>query len=195
MNKRGHLMITEAAAGSSVTGVNRFALMLGCILPDLLVHTYLKGHTWKGSRDSMEDMLSQLEKQGSMNFISFLRLGYVMHYIEDYFTFPHNENFHKGFFSHVAYERKLSRFIRKDRNALAEVQPGCPLSAELLSQYINQKHEYYLKQEPCETNDIGCMMPAASRIIQSCVMIFANHEAEREHIALPLNVHREGRYL
>lgn len=188
-------MITDAAAGSSVTGLNRFALKLGCILPDLLVHTYLKGHTWKGSHESLEVMLSQLEKEGSVNFLSFLRLGYATHYIEDYFTFPHNENFHKGFFSHIAYERRLSQFIRKDRDALAEVQPGCPLSEELIRQYIDQKHEDYLKQEPGEANDVGYMMPAVSKIIQSYVMIFACNEAEKEHYELPLNVRREGRYL
>lgn len=71
--------------------------MLGSILPDILVHTYIKKHTWKSSFDNTVNRIQKLEEKGKNSRYSFLKLGYVLHYVEDFFTYAHNSIFEGGF--------------------------------------------------------------------------------------------------
>ena len=46
MKKRSHLFVTREII-EQVPQNKRKWLLLGSILPDILVHTYIKKHTWK----------------------------------------------------------------------------------------------------------------------------------------------------
>lgn len=48
MNQKSHLIITGKIA-ENIPERGRAWLMFGSILPDLLVHTFLKRHIWKNS--------------------------------------------------------------------------------------------------------------------------------------------------
>lgn len=65
MNKKSHIVFTKKM-NIEVPSRCRVGLLVGSILPDILVHTYLTGHTWKAS--------------GAM----------ILHYIEDFFTMSHS---------------------------------------------------------------------------------------------------------
>ena len=48
MNKYGHVTVTKRLT-PMLKKRHDFALRLGSIMPDILLHTYIKGHTWDSS--------------------------------------------------------------------------------------------------------------------------------------------------
>ncbi|MCI8410601.1 MAG: zinc dependent phospholipase C family protein [Lachnospiraceae bacterium] len=81
--------------------------LLGNIMPDINLFTYLQGHTYKDSIDMIYANTKSLIEKKIWNSISFYQLGIILHYVADYFTFPHNANFTGTLKEHCAYERKL----------------------------------------------------------------------------------------
>ena len=74
----------------SIPATCHVGLLVGSILPDIVVHTYLTGHTWKASGEMILNKLEKLEQSDSLNIWTALRLGMILHYIEDFFTMSHS---------------------------------------------------------------------------------------------------------
>ena len=55
--------------------------------------------------------IQKLEEKGKTSRYSFLKLGYVLHNVEDFFTYAHNSIFEGGFSEHVAYESGFQKFL------------------------------------------------------------------------------------
>lgn len=99
------------------------AFVFGCIEPDINILTYMKGsikfkklfcgHTRKHSLDYILKNLEYLNKQEKLNIFDFYKLGKIMHYIADSFTYPHTENFKGNIIEHTNYENKLHLFLRR----------------------------------------------------------------------------------
>lgn len=85
----------------------RKEFILGNIMPDINLFTYLRGHTYKASIDMLYNNTKSLIDNKVWNRKSFYNLGIILHYVADYFTFPHNANFTGTLKEHCAYERKL----------------------------------------------------------------------------------------
>lgn len=85
----------------------RKEFILGNIMPDINLFTYLRGHTYKASIDMLYNNTKSLIENKIWNSKSFYNLGIILHYVADYFTFPHNANFTGTLKEHCAYERKL----------------------------------------------------------------------------------------
>ena len=91
-------------------------LLVGSVLPDILVHTYLMGHTWKASGAMILNKLEKLEQSDSLNIWTVLRLGMILHYIEDFFTMSHSRFFQGNLLEHIGYEMRLQRYIQATFN-------------------------------------------------------------------------------
>ena len=91
MDKIGHLVMTKSLSGN-IHRAHKAALLFGSILPDLLVYTYLEGHTWEATFEQITKQMKALEAKGRGGSFSYLKLGWILHYVEDYFTYPHNTN-------------------------------------------------------------------------------------------------------
>ena len=111
MDKIGHLVVTKSLTGN-MHKTHKAALLLGSILPDLFVYTYLEGHTWEATFDKIINHMEVLEEKGRGGCFSYLKLGWVLHYVEDYFTYPHNTIFEGTIPEHYAYEKKMTRWMR-----------------------------------------------------------------------------------
>lgn len=83
MNKKSHIVFTKKM-NIEVPSRCRVGLLVGSVLPDILVHTYLMGHTWKASGAMILNKLEKLEQSDSLNIWTVLRLGMILHYIEDF---------------------------------------------------------------------------------------------------------------
>jgi len=144
MNKPGHIYVTGCCINETYRPYKRW-LLFGSILPDLLFHTYLVGHTWETSLAKTVRGLQRLAKWGEMNGLSCLILGYYLHYVEDYFTHPHNKNFRGGFRAHIEYEKRFTRYLRQsDKSCKAQEQM---MNAEQLIAELTGLHEEYLAQK------------------------------------------------
>lgn len=128
MNKIGHLKVTEWIA--EIVGIEyKFWLKLGSILPDILVPTYLTGHTRTASFGLR---ITKLQQRGKKNRYSYLKLGYLIHYIEDYFTFPHNNWFTGNLVEHVQFETELTEHFFSLNNPGNDIKSTKPMPAEQL---------------------------------------------------------------
>lgn len=111
MNKKSHIVFTKKM-NIEVPSRCRVGLLVGSILPDILVHTYLTGHTWKASGEMILNKLEKLEQSDGLNIWTVLRLGMILHYIEDFFTMSHSRFFTGNIWEHIGYEIRLQRYIR-----------------------------------------------------------------------------------
>lgn len=115
MNKKSHIVFTNKM-NISIPATCHVGLLIGSVLPDILVHTYLMGHTWKASGAMILNKLEKLEQSDSLNIWTVLRLGMILHYIEDFFTMSHSRFFQGNLLEHIGYEMRLQRYIRATFN-------------------------------------------------------------------------------
>ena len=97
------------------------AFLLGCVEPDKNPATYLKGslrcqwlrgHNFDNSCRYMCKLCTQLGQKERMKLYDFYRLGKLIHYTADAFTYPHNQFYTDSLRRHRDYERQLSDYFR-----------------------------------------------------------------------------------
>lgn len=143
MNKAGHIFVTGHCLGEEYQEYRRW-LLFGSILPDLLFHTYLVGHTWETTFHKTMRGMEKLERFGEMGALSCIYLGYYLHFIEDYFTHPHNTNFRGGFTSHILYEKRFTGYLIHSQNNRDKGRHITNLNQ--LQNELDRLHEEYMKQ-------------------------------------------------
>lgn len=153
MKKTGHLLVTDLTSGG-LTKAQRFFLLTGSILPDILVHTYLKGHTWLGSFEDNCKRMRKLAEKGTYNWYSCLILGYILHYVEDYFTYPHNIGFTGSLAEHCQYEKEMLLYLQSElENEIIFKENDSILSSDMLCCYLHGLHSEYMRAKQCFEND------------------------------------------
>lgn len=173
MDKIGHLVMTKSLSGN-IHRAHKAALLFGSILPDLLVYTYLEGHTWEATFEQITKQMKALEAKGrGGSFSYFLKLGWILHYVEDYFTYPHNTIFEGTIPEHYAYEKKMTKWMRE--GALEQMSlPSCKKldSAAEVEERLQELHDRYLSQKMCYENDMAYMRQMVSEILNCYAEIF-----------------------
>lgn len=96
------------------------AFKLGCIEPDKnyltyvkgsIKHQWLRGHNWGNTERYMTRISRKLENKDRFFLLDFYKLGKLIHYIADAFTFPHNPYFDTNLKTHRSYECKLESYL------------------------------------------------------------------------------------
>ena len=94
----------------------------------------------------------------------FYRLGTLMHYLADAFTYPHTDAFCGDLQAHRAYERELhetfSSYLRQNRAVADET----PLKRSLTAQLLNRRNAY-------ENNEVSCEGDC-KQILHNCTEVF-----------------------
>mgnify|MGYP000748265676 CR=1 FL=1 len=89
---------------------------IGSILPDCIPSFLVRKHTIEDSFDVLEKEISRLVSHFDpiRGFDSYFcrHLGVITHYVADYFTFPHNQNFPGNLKDHCIYEEELKKELR-----------------------------------------------------------------------------------
>ena len=181
MNKQGHLLITGKLMPKDYNPYRRW-LLFGSILPDLLFHTYLAGHTWEARFERTIRGMERLERWGEMSRCSCLCLGFYLHYVEDYFTLPHNQSFRGGFIAHVVYEKRftqyLMRTVEEDRQhfeALQEKKLQIASLQELKDQLVNLHMVYMQEKQSGFVNDGIYISKAADCVLRYFAFVFVQN--------------------
>lgn len=174
MNKIGHIRITQKLPIYNLQQYT-FWLLLGSILPDIMLHTYLTGHIYKKSFGQISKMMQRLEKYGKPGRISSLQLGFILHYIEDYFTYPHNEVFQGSMHKHCKYEMELTEYLQNQYKELNDTEPDGNrqvMSAEMLVDYIQKQHQQYCQENQGFENDRKYILRVAGTVALSFSLRF-----------------------
>lgn len=98
METKDHLYLAKLITGTANFGgkLKKSAFEYGCISPDVNPLTYVKGHTYAGTASYVRNTLSRLH--GKLKSpVDYFDLGRAIHFIGDYFTFPHTFFFMAAF--------------------------------------------------------------------------------------------------
>lgn len=157
MRRNSHIQLGRFLARNCMHSVPKrcvYAFRFGCIEPDMNPATYLKGsrhirflrgHNFNNSEKYMKRISDRLEKRGVNSVFSFYRMGRLVHYITDGFTFAHNENFDGNLREHSAYEHGLHEMFpdylsRWGDSLLAKRRRGSAFGV------IQRQHREYMRQ-------------------------------------------------
>ena len=111
-----YLLDSEAGREHWKSPLRRRLFLCGCISPDYLPTTYLcgffkkgamQGHHEKNSKRKIERLILRLRDGKPHRAWNCYRLGILIHYVADSFTYVHTEGFEGSIREHRRYERVL----------------------------------------------------------------------------------------
>ena len=153
------------------------AFYLGSILPDLNPKMVKEPHEIETSFEKFKDSICRLiqdAKSGTCNGRVFWRkLGMVIHYLADYFTFPHNTAYDGNLKDHCVYEgdmkyqmREYVRTPEAKRIFLDQREQAFRISSEeALFAYIKGAHECYLAGRYCVVEDCRWILEMSAVVL------------------------------
>ena len=132
--------------------LNRTAFVYGNIAPDQTPAMWVAPHFSKVCSRKSSDILTKLSEcpvstSSSIGAEYSKKLGFMCHFLCDYFCFAHNEDFSGGLKQHMAYENELDSYLRKNCLKVLDIDGKDPIqrffvSVELISHNEDIKHEY-----------------------------------------------------
>lgn len=150
------------------------AFVLGCVEPDVNVATYLKGslscqplrgHNYPNTAPYIKTLFKKMQRSEHPGILYWYRLGKLLHYLTDAFTYPHNQNFTGNLREHVRYEQHAEKAFE----AALLTQKAMPIASEtnkLLADFFS-KHEQYLQQQPGAETDISFVLEVVPSVFRS----------------------------
>ena len=114
LRKKSHILLAryladQMSAASSLQS-HRKAFCLGSILPDIRPSFITKRHEYFTTFDQVKESMRRLAvttPEQSNERVYWRRFGEVIHYMADYFTFPHNKTYTGSLAQHNHYEKVL----------------------------------------------------------------------------------------
>lgn len=160
MRKKSHISLANYLVrgfGLKELGQHRKAFCLGSIMPDLNPKMFAVPHEYDMTFDSFKSLCRQIlgeaEEGGENGRVLWRRMGVVMHYLADYFTYPHNASFEGNLKDHCRYESELKYRMRvlvwmpEGREIFSRAKEDADEigSAEELFAYIARTHKRYMR--------------------------------------------------
>ena len=195
LRKKSHILVARYLAdqmpATKSLQSHRKAFFLGSILPDIKPSFLTKKHEYFGTFEEIQGKMKALidnDPKGSKERVYWRRFGEVMHYMADYFTFPHNKNFTGNLYEHNKYEKHLKNHLKRyiesgaaDRMVILPVNFG---SFRELVEYIGNAHERYLIKERNIAEDVQYILRICSQVIHGILQLAAK-QFGREDILIP----------
>ncbi len=183
MRKKSHISLSRgilSGLGTETEIKHRYTFYIGSIVPDCMPSFLVKRHNVEQTFDifvkNMEKFTTKFKVRGKnmdkLSFRSTLRMGIIMHYLADYFTFPHNAHYEGGFKEHCKYEgqqlKDMRKFVEKIRKAELKMElPPVMDNIKQIVDFVKTKHAEYVEDINTTTSDCRysfqtCLCVAAS---------------------------------
>ncbi len=163
------------------------AFYLGSILPDCKPSFLTTKHEFNGTFEMLQKRIEALAENTNSSYDragAFMRnLGEVIHYIADYFTYPHNCNYEGTLKDHCFYEKELKfrlrSYITKER-AMENKRSVISFSdtGELL-EYIKQRHKDYSTRESNIQEDCEYIVSICYQVVQTVLQLVNDNIGKR----------------
>ena len=176
VRKKSHILLARYLADQMPANESlqshRKAFCLGNILPDIQPSFVTKRDEYFGPFDEVQGKIRRLVQSGAgyNDRVFWRRSGEVMHYIADYFTFPHNKTFDGTLYQHNTYEKhlknELKAFVLEGK---ADVYTEKEIHFETLNQllqYIKEHHRRYLNCKRNIDDDIHYILTVCYQVFQ-----------------------------
>lgn len=195
MRKKSHILLGRYLADqmSEVYSLqqHRKAFCLGNIMPDLKPSFLTTRHEFFGTFNQLQSNMRELVERSPEEDnarVYWRRFGEVMHYMADYFTFPHNKNFTGNLYEHNKYEKHLKNHLKRyiesgaaDRMVILPVNFG---SFRELVEYIGNAHERYLLKERNIAEDVQYILRICSQVIHGILQLAAKQFGREDILIL-----------
>lgn len=195
MRKKSHISLAwylMNSEGMELIGSHKGSFYIGSILPDCVPSFFVRKHTFEDSFDILKKELGKLvshfdvRKGADCYFCR--HLGVIVHYIADYFTFPHNVNYPGKLKDHCVYEEELKHAIRSYvhspeavRKRLGETvyQPGAILN------FVQRMHEIYTRMQSAVSRDCEYIVGLCHTVVDAILLLFEEQTKEM-HLSVPI---------
>lgn len=176
MRKKSHISLAQYIVNSveaEPLEKHRKAFCLGSILPDCKPSFLTTKHEIDGTFGNMQEEILRLtdkniNQKGNMRV--FCRdLGQVIHFIADYFTFPHNHIYPGTLKDHCVYEEELKHTLRSYIKS-GEAEKNSHLinvfrTPQEICDYIKKSHEEYLKIKKTVKEDCKYIVSICHQVV------------------------------
>ena len=119
--------------------------------------------------------LADIRPDESNQRVYWRRFGEVIHYMADYFTFPHNKTYTGSFSQHNHYEKVLKNRLKEciqQGEAYAYLEPAIRFADfSTLIDYIEATHEKYLNKLRSVEEDIRFILNMCFQVVQGLIQI------------------------
>lgn len=182
MRKKSHILLARYLADQLIVDESlqshRKAFCLGSILPDIRPSFVVKKHEYFSTFGEIQEKMLQLVEHGPLEGkerVYWRNFGEVLHYVADYFTFPHNRTYTGSLYEHSQYEKILKRRLKtciKSGDAGAYVFRDVYFkNLEELTEFIQVSHASYLRKKRNITEDIQYILMVCYQVIQGIVQL------------------------
>jgi hypothetical protein len=147
---------------------NMWALVIGSVIPDITVYTYLrgslsgkklKGHNYENTSVVINDLIERISNSHKYGIWRYFELGKLLHYSADSFTYAHNSRFTGSLAEHRAYEMELHERLEeamvRESDDISKI--GNEQSSDMCER-IRELHEAYSRKTPDSRNDCRYIM-------------------------------------
>ena len=190
VRKKSHILLARYLADQMPANESlqshRKAFCLGNILPDIQPSFVTKRHEYFGTFDEVQGKIRRLVQSGAgyNDRVFWRRSGEVMHYMADYFTFPHNRTYKGSLAEHNSYEAELKNCLKEcilSGNADSQLEEAKHFdSFEELVGYIRERHACYLESPRCIADDIRFILRVCYQVIQGIFQLCLRRQFHME---------------
>lgn len=185
MRKKSHISLARYLVrqnGQFEMFQHKKAFYLGSILPDLNPGMVAAPHEYETSYENLQEDIRELAEgwRAENSPRAFWRkLGIVMHYLADYFTFPHNVSFDGTLKDHCTYEGEMKHWLRRyvhtreAKNIFYTQKYSAKriTSVEELFHYIEASHDAYMQEVHSVESDCRWIVEICSQVLISVVSL------------------------
>lgn len=182
MRKKSHISLAKYLVNEAqIPGLvkHRKAFYLGSILPDCKPSFLTTRHEFNGTFQMVQDRISGLSENIENfrdNKRAYMRhLGEVIHYVADYFTFPHNTTYDGNLKDHCYYEKdlkfRLKEYIRSGEASMVQTEVKGLHSPEDIFKYIQERHTEYLSMKRCVEEDCKYIVSVCYQVVTAVIQL------------------------
>ena len=158
-------------------------------MPDCKPSFLTVKHEMEGTFPKLQQDLKrllELQRTSQINMRVFYRnLGEVIHYIADYFTFPHNPHYTGNLKDHCVYEKHLKYSLREyiqsgeaEKNRVSIQQSVQNLgSVEAICEFIQNAHNMYVKLKNTVEGDCRQIVSLCHQVVEAVIMLVHKESA------------------
>lgn len=144
-------------------------------------------HEFNGTFDLMKERICVLSADSGLlldNGRAFMRrLGEIIHYIADYFTFPHNQIYDGNLKDHCVYEKELKfrlrEYVKSGKAFRDRIDAKKFETPEAVCSFVKKAHEDYLKMKHGVQEDCEYIVRICHQVVQA-ILNLVNLAAARE---------------
>ena len=158
---------------------SRLAFLFGSVEPDINLLHYLRdavcgaglhGHDYSRILPRIDRLSLLRHRKEHWGILQYYRLGKLVHYGADAFTFPHNDGFHGGLQAHIRYEKELE-VVFHNKAECQKPLPYLPMESVDFPSLLRWRHDMYKQAEQAGGN-LKKDAIYIQRIVQAAVDIF-----------------------